>query len=801
MNATHLPIPSTSLIARESELAEINRLLATPACRLLTLTGAGGMGKTRLALEAAHRMMSEKENLPLRKLFSDGIYFVPLQPISGPDFIVSTLIDVMQMPFMGAKDAFKQMLDNLRSRHVLMVMDNFDHLMEGTDLLAGILETAPNVKLLVTSRERLHLHEEWVISVGGLAFPDKGQPLSPAPYSAVQLFTETARRAGYACTETDQASIARICQLVEGIPLAIELAAAWTRVMPCDEIAREIERSLDILTTSVRNVPEKHRSMRAAFEHSWKLLPEAEQQVFRQLSVFRGGFRREGSEGVTGASLPMLVSLVDRSMLRVDANGRYSFQELLRQYASHQLELAGETQAAQQAHCLYYADFLHRRLADLKGSKQIQALDEIAAELDNVRVSWRWAAENGNQEAIAQACDSLFRFYQIRSYYREGADTFEMAVNCFGNLENEMMAELYLRQAWFFHYRGRRKELKSLRKGLELRRRFGIETPVAMPVRQMLFYVYEFRGYEVVQQVFQKWLASARKHGDAWGEAWMLHCLSELAVRHGKPAEAQPFLEMSMERFRILGDRWGMSWSVSAMGLVLQGLNQFDKALHFHQEHLALCEECGDIAGVAYAFSQLGFVLQKLGEPAVFERYVGKVLIPALESGYTLAIANALHWAACHMTSEGHVQSVELFALLLHQYGDRDFKESIRGQLDSLKTEMPAEIYEAALQRGRSSDLETAAAALVEQFGTVDKVEPAALRSEGRTGQQDTLLNERELEILRLVADGLNSREIAQRLHLGVTTIRWYLRQIYSKLDVHSRSEALARAKALNLLE
>ena len=350
MSEHSLPLMLTPFVGREKEFVEIARLLDDPACRLLTLTGPGGIGKTRLALEVARRLT-----------FPEGVYFVPLQPLDSPDIIISTIADALKFPFYSDQDVKTQLLSYLREKRLLLVMDNFEHLLDGAILLPEILDNTTNIKLLITTRERLHLREEWVFDVGGLAFPESDPTTKREEYSAVQLFVQHARRAGYIPQQVDTPVIVQICQLVEGIPLAVELAAAWTHAISCADIAREITHSLDILTTALRNIPEKHRSMRAAFEQSWKLLPADEQMVFSQLSVFRGGFRREAAEAITSASLMTLAALVDKSLLRTNGNGRYDMHDLLRQYGDEQLQASGTANSVRDTHSQYYLELLHLR--------------------------------------------------------------------------------------------------------------------------------------------------------------------------------------------------------------------------------------------------------------------------------------------------------------------------------------------------------------------------------------------------------------------------------------------------------
>lgn len=421
-----LPKPLTSFIGRHRELAAIGRLWANPDCRLLTLLGPGGIGKTRLALELAHRESGR---------FADGAVFAPLQAVTGLDLLATAVADALGIVSSGQPDPRARLLSHLADKKLLLVLDNFEQLVDEADLLSQILARAPAVRLLVTSRAALRLQKEWLYPLSGLPYPasDQAPPAwsEASTFEAVQLFVERVERVrpGFPAA-AEQAHVLRICRLVEGIPLALELAAAWGRSLDCAAIAAEIERNLTFLTSPLRNVADRHRSMQAVFTHSWALLTPAEQAVFQQLAVFRGGFRREAAEAVAGATLLQLTALVDKSLLRWEANGRYQVHELLRQYAEEQLRRS-DAQAIQtcRRHADYYLDFLYRRHDAMLGGRQREAADEIAAELENIRAAWDWAARRAMAEALGRATEPLAMFCHIKSRYLDAARIFEAALS------------------------------------------------------------------------------------------------------------------------------------------------------------------------------------------------------------------------------------------------------------------------------------------------------------------------------------------------------------------------------------
>jgi predicted ATPase len=348
-----LPLRGTSFVGRDEELTELATLLRKPNVSLLTLLGPAGVGKTRLALQFAH----EQTKLAT---FKEGVYFVPLDALSDASLLLPTLLGHFGLTQQGKTELLSQLTDFIADKTILLVLDNFEHLTQGSSLLSELLSKCPNLILFVTSRERLNLEEEYLFTLEGLPYPQT--PLVQTPpddaklSEAVQLFNERAQQVQPRFeVDTQLTDVIRVCQLVEGLPLGIELAASWVRLMSCKEIAMELDKGLGLLVSVSKNVPERHRSLKAAFEYSWKLLTLREQEVLRKLSVFVGGFRREAASEVADATIPVLASLVDKSLLRVLPNGRYDQHPLLYHYGREKLlEAPTDRDEVATKHANYY---------------------------------------------------------------------------------------------------------------------------------------------------------------------------------------------------------------------------------------------------------------------------------------------------------------------------------------------------------------------------------------------------------------------------------------------------------------
>lgn len=427
---TPLPQPSTPLVGRDAELATVQGLFAEPGCRMVTLIGPGGIGKTRLALQAAAQLQAS-ENAPLYFVALTSLQSTPAHadPAQAMEQLAQTLAVTVGAPLEGAACKEDQLAAWLAPRSLTLVLDSMEYLLDGADLLALLLAQAPGLRLLVTSRERLNLHGEWVLEVRGLPAPPLPSPLQPAEtgaqveaYSAVQLFLHSAQRArvGFLPSSEELVAIARICRLVDGLPLALELAAGWVRILSCAEIADEIERDLHFLSSQARDVPARHRSMTTLFEQSWALLEERERQALSRLAIFRGGFTREMAAEVAGASLPVLSSLVARSLVRRSSEQRYDLHELVRQFALERLRAGGAAHATERALVMAMRTLVRTARPAMIGPEQMRWLDRVAVEQDNLRAALDWCTQAGEIAIGLEIATAMTSYWYQRDVQREG---------------------------------------------------------------------------------------------------------------------------------------------------------------------------------------------------------------------------------------------------------------------------------------------------------------------------------------------------------------------------------------------
>jgi predicted ATPase/DNA-binding CsgD family transcriptional regulator/Tfp pilus assembly protein PilF len=641
MTTHNLPHQPTTFIGRPDEIADIANRLNDPNCRLLSLVGPGGIGKTRLAIEVASHQLSN---------FPDGIYFVALQPVMSPDYIVPSIASAIGFEFYDRGELSAQLFHYLHDKCLLLILDNFEHLLAASELVAEILSATRQLKILVTSREGLNLLAEWLYVVEGMSVPQGEHSEEIDAYNAVNLFVERAHRVRHGFSLADERdSVIQVCQLVEGMPLGIELAAAWLKRLPCAEIAGEIERGLDILETDRHGVPPRHRSIRAVFDQSWKLLSEEERQVFLALSVFRGGFQRKAANQVTDASLQILSALVDKSMLRVNNDGRYEIHELQRQYAEERLAKQPTHHAeVRDRHCAYYCEFMNRPIRSFLGEGNAATLQAIDTEIDNVRAAWYWAIEHERVSDLHKAMVGLYWFTWMRSWTHEGEQALRQAVATLRTVQTSEANQIALGRALTLYgvmniWLGRGVQAREhTQESVNILRPLNAPHEWAAAVSALGWAAFNQHDLTSARPLLLEANSLLEKVGQYELQGFTCGLLGSLARQLGEYEEGDHWYQKALTLGRQIGDQRTVANVLSEYGHAAFRQGEYARARGFFEESLAVAQ-AGHLAGfVNMALNMLGLVAEALGEFEVAIRYSEAYLTAATEQGNKWAIANAL---------------------------------------------------------------------------------------------------------------------------------------------------------------
>ncbi len=619
-----LPVPATPFIGREAELAHLAELLADPACRLVTIVGPGGMGKTRLALQTA---------VGHQPVFADGVVWVSLNALQTPDQMAAAVAEALHYRLSGAGDAESELLHLLATRHLLLALDNFEHLLPAADFLRRLVAETTAVKLLVTSRQALELPEEWRFDLGELPVPDELAAETLADNGAVQLFIQSARRVASArpLSAADYPAIAHICRLVGGIPLGIELAASWVRLLTCAEIAQEIEQSLDFLTVSLRSLPPRHRSLRAVFDYSWNLLTPAEQQILRRLSVFQGGFTREAAAQVALADLPQLLALVDRSLVQRTAVNRYTLHNIIRQYALDHLQtdLPVYRETATQ-HGRYTLQWLAAQEAVLRGPGQKDGLTAVAGELANIRTAWQWATDNQQFGLLRLAAFPLFYFYELRGLLHEGEAAFRLAAESrpqdVAAADRETQVALCAMQTYqaYLSFRTGKMALAEtlLRQTMARLQTLDDDTLLGYSARHLGLIEWSLGRFAAALDLLQTSLTLAERQQDRWGMAMAQVYLGMIRQDQGQLTAARQQLTAVLPAVKALGDPRLLGNALLIAGRTNLLLGHLAEA----GQQLAACleatRETNDPNSITYATHYLGLVKQAQGDLSAARQFI-----------------------------------------------------------------------------------------------------------------------------------------------------------------------------------
>jgi predicted ATPase/transcriptional regulator with XRE-family HTH domain len=604
-----LPVYFTPFIGREQEQANLLRLLAAPQYRLMTLLGPGGIGKTRLAVEVARQTAH----------FTDGVMFVPLSAVGDPAEVVPTIAEALGLSLNGNSELIAQLLAYLQDKSLLLVLDNMEHLLDHgritIELVRQILVQAPAVKLLATSRERLRIDAEWVVEPGGLALPTTSAQRQSDRADAVRLFADRAQHLDphFAIDDGNRASIVQICRRLEGLPLAIELAAGWTGVLTLPEIAAEIDRGLDFLSQDHHDSPDRHRSLRAALDHSWRLLDRAEQRAVAQLSIFQGGCDREAIQEVIDATLPLLTALIDKSLVqRAKLRGvtRYTLHELVRQYAAERLIADPEDyQATARRHSAFYAQLLQRSIAAQTGSLSVEAWSHLNRNIDNVRAAWLRAASGGDSATVLAMARGLMILYDIPGWVIEGAALFERASNALRAAGAQAEAGLGMTlgfQGYFLQLKHPAAGARVLEEAVALLERAGNTSACAQFLLPLGTIQIAGARFAAAQACYAQASQLARSSGDQLTLLWALFYEGVIALYTGDLAAAEQRFGAGLDAWRSQDFKRGIAWALNWLSEVARQQGRLEAANAFASEGLQVSSTAHDTPGIARALRELG---------------------------------------------------------------------------------------------------------------------------------------------------------------------------------------------------
>lgn len=598
-----LPVILTSFIGRVREIQKLKDLIETR--RLVNIVGSGGIGKTRLALQAARELSPH---------FGGEVVFVPLVAVNSPGQILPTIAQTLGLALSEAHDAFQQLQEMLGPRKVLMILDNFEHLSDGIGNLMRILDILPNIRIIVTSRERLYLPDEYLFELEGLPLPHETEQayLNMEAYPAVQLFLQRAHRASaeFVADETQMPYIVRICQLVKGVPLGIELAAVWARTVSCQEIAEQIEQNLDFLANDAVYSQKQagYRNMRAVFDYFWGLLSEPERWFVCDLSIFRGDFTQEAAQKVAGLSRFFLSALVDRAYLSTNTEGRYLLHPLLRQYTHEKLtaEPIREFQSLAR-YTAYYVEFLTHAISAEKDLPQKVRLQKLESEQHNLEVALEWSVLHAPETALQLTTLLAEHFWYSRGRLREGRVWLSRALSLPASAPCPARAKALYHAAVLANGESDYESACAcLEEGLALWQEIGDQKELARTLNKLSSYTYNKGDHVEAFRLRQQALPLLHEVGDQSGLANAYAFLGVLATVEANFPEAQRFLEEAYQRAQAIQDEYQMGYSAVCLSQMYTCADNKVQALQWAEQSLLHYENSYNYVGMASILKDLG---------------------------------------------------------------------------------------------------------------------------------------------------------------------------------------------------
>jgi predicted ATPase/class 3 adenylate cyclase/Tfp pilus assembly protein PilF len=669
----NLPAQPTPLLGRDGDVANVRALLADDDARLVTLTGPGGTGKTRLAVQIGAEVVES---------FADGVWFVPLAAVAGPDLVVSAIAQPLGVREVPGQTLLETAEETLRGKHTLLILDNFEHVVAAAPTVSRLLAAAPNLKVLATSREPLRIGGEREVPVQPLALPDARQaPRLPAgellEFPAVRLFVERAQavKPDFALTDANAPDVAAICRRLDGLPLAIELAAARARVLPPAQLLARLDQRLKILTGGSRDLPARQQTLRAAIEWSHDLLTAEDRALFARLAVFAGGCTLEAAEVVCADAgdsaldvLDGLDSLTQKSLVRQeDGDGhepRFTMLQTIHEFGLERLDASGEEEALRRAHARFFQELAETEEQAMTGPRQVAVLDNLDTEHDNLRAALGWLDERGEGETRLRLAAALWRFWWVRGHLSEGRRWLERALRDAEGLPAAIHAKALRGAGILAESQGDYAQATRMHEAaLAQARDLGDQVEVAHSLTD-LGIMARFQGdYRRAREFQEQALAVWGELGDESGTTSSLHELGRLAMERGDYAEAGIYLKQCLAKVRAAAD-------ASALGPVFESLGElafyqadFAAAAAAYEESLAAARAIDDARMIAHASAALGEAIQHQGDLDKAEALYREALPLYRELGDKRGTAFALaQLAKIALAREDHASAGSLFA-------------------------------------------------------------------------------------------------------------------------------------------
>ena len=787
-------------MGRETELRNVKRDLAMT--RLLTLTGAGGCGKTRLALEVARQLVGA---------YPDGVWLVELAPLSEGTLVAHALASILGVKEQPDRSLTDALVDFLGDKRMLLVLDNCEHLIDAVARLADtLLDSWSHLRVLATSRESLNVEGELNWLVPSLSVPSLGQ--SPrveelAGYESVRLFVERAshRNPAFSLTSENAHAVARICERLDGIPLAVELAAARVG-LSVEQIAARLDDSLRLLTAGSRTASPRQRTLRGTLDWSHALLSEPERSLFRRLSVFAGGWTLEAAE-VVGAEvdteqadiLDLLSRLVEKSLVVAEATGgggvRYRMLEPIRQYAREKLEEGGEAEEVRRQHASFFLALAEDAEPRLRGPDDVEWLEYLEAEHDNLRAALSWTLERGEAELGLRLAGALEWFWEAHGHYSEGRRWIEDAWEMKRRASAAVRAKVLFAVCQMAHLQNDtdRAEETAL-EGIELCAESEIDGSFAALFRWKLGYAIRLRGdYERAKELLEESLTLSREADDKWGIADALLELGIISLYLDDHERAKECYEEGIDLCRKLGYGLRLADLLNSLAYVFLLEGDFERGATLSEEAAVLYRERGYKGGLQWALNNVGWAALVQGDHQRAETSLEESLTLCLELGDRLTASESLEGLACISGAEGEAErSVKLFGAaeaLRDGVGSEHIPEedALREPyLATIRSRLDEATWQAAWAEGLAMSMEQAVEYAFSEEEQTPLISPVLERSSADGSPE---LTTREMEVATLVARGLTNHQIAQELVLSEHTVITHVRNILKKLNLRSRTQ------------